>query len=121
MNKDIGVMKEPIIWYNKLFKVGIEVMFNKVFYENGIYIVAHLFGENNKFLTCDAFAQEYNMKAHFLSYLGIIDVIKETNTDQDDKTNHKHVIIPPLTRNVAFFFKFKKGAKTCIIIIKCKI
>ena len=57
------------------------------------------------------------MQPNFVSYLGLVNAIKELNHNVNVKPNQKLVTMPILMSNVVFFFKFKKGAKNMYNIL----
>ena len=73
--KQAEEIQQEILWNNRFILNNRKPMFNPKWIDNGVLCIQDLLGEGGKFLTLAEVNKRYNVKAHFLEYLGIVKAI----------------------------------------------
>ena len=104
------------LFYNDNIKLDNNVLFIRSWFNKGVTSIANLLNENGTFLSQREFIEKYNVQTNFLTYAGIILIIKEflklknvTPIDNRDAT---------MSRNWQIIYSTCKGAQTFYEIIK---
>ena len=68
-------IKNTIIWNNKGIKIDNNTIFFRTWFSGGVSTIENLLDRNLDFITYGEFKTRYQIKAHFMTYYGVIKAI----------------------------------------------